>query len=151
MPMSRAKTIFLLVGLLLAISGAGAGVWWWKNGDEFLAGLRNRGKANFEEGQRIGRKARPFDCLQAATGRAGNCSSTDMLCEINARMFMKGCLSETQTLPQFCGGLPPYEERPARLGWAVQTCTQLGRSDERCWRVLNDASVICAQRKESSQ
>ena len=149
--MSRSKTIVLSLSLLLAVVSAGAGVWWWKCGEDFLAGLRNQGKANLEEGQRFGHNSSPIGCVQAATGRAETCSSTDILCEASARAFIKGCLSETKALPQFCGGIPPYEERIARLAWAVEICAQLGRSNERCGRVVNDASVLCAQRKESSQ
>ena len=149
--MSRTKTILLSLTLIIVLAITSAGLWWWKNGDDFLVGLKVQSKEKFEEGQRTGRGSNPADCLQNAVGRAENCPSNGLLCEANARIFMKGCLSESRTFTQFCEGLPPYEERIARINWAIEACARLGKPSERCGRVVNEASVLCAQRKEKFQ
>lgn len=144
--MSRAKKIFAAMGLLI-LCAAGAGVWWWSNnGDALLGELRRQGKELILAGEERGRATSPIGCIQSAVAKGRECSSTDVLCEANARVFLHGCLSTTQDLSKFCSTLPRYENRVQRLRWAIDFCASNGEANERCARITNEASVFCEKR-----
>lgn len=145
--MSRTKKVMVAISLVFLLVALVAGLWWWKNGEEFLANLRRQGQENIEEGRHYGRSHKPIECLAFATDKAKKCEAGDLLCEPRTRAFLNGCLPETNDFPQFCTTLPNYEDRVDRLSWAVGTCANMGQPDERCARVVNDASVLCAQRE----
>ena len=148
--MSVTKKIFVMMGLLFIAAAAGGAWWWSKNGDTLLAELRQQGKEATAAGEKLGRSTSPSSCVQSAAANGRQCSPADALCEVKARVFLNGCLSTTQDLPQFCATLPPYEDRVNRLGWAVQFCASDGEATERCARIANEAAVFCAKRYANS-
>ena len=117
---------------------------------EYLNSLRKEGQVSTEEGRRFGFSVNYRGCLEKATSTAEACGATGLFCEVNARVFLAGCMQTAKDVEVFCASLPRYDDRLARLGRAMETCGELNRSSERCARVVNDAAVFCEKRKVSA-
>jgi hypothetical protein len=141
--MSRTKVILGTTALVVVAAAALAGLWWRTSGQEYLNSLREKGQVSSEEGRRFGLHVNYRGCLERATSSAEAC----VFCEVNARVFLAGCMQTAKDVDVFCASLPSYDDRLARLGRAVEACGELKRSGERCARVVNDAAVFCEKRK----
>src|SRR2546423_14245438 len=127
-----AKIILTVVAILIALLiGAGFVTYNWmtKNKAHFVA-IRKDGIA-FGGGK---------DCAQCADAALARLSG-GMKSQIEARLFMEGCLTTATKSDALCEGAPPKSEIMRTATWAVEQCRKHGKlGDQGCTQVFQSAA-----------
>lgn len=141
----RGRALYWAMGTLgvLVLAIAAAMLWWHSHGDAVLAGLREGATVAIEQGKQLGLGSDHHACLDQATARAETCGTADLLCEVNAGLFMKACLENTRDKATYCATVPAEDEIMATALQSVQTCADLNRPTERCARVVREGQKAC--------
>ena len=130
-----AKIILTVMAILIALF-IGAGFvgyhWMMKNKDHFIA-IRKEG-ITFGGGKDFAQ------CADAALSRLGG----GMASQIEARLFLEGCLSRATKSETVCEGAPPKSEIMRTAQWAVENCRRRGKVNEQgCTQVFQTLSEAC--------
>jgi hypothetical protein len=131
----------------VAVLAVAAGVLWWETrGKEYLRELLQDAQVSLRDGRRFGGSVKHQGCLEKATSLAEACAGADLLCEVKARTFLRGCMQTTADLNVFCNALRDHDDLLARVAWAIETCQAMNRGNERCARIVGDAVDVCEKR-----
>jgi hypothetical protein len=149
--MTRRTTIVIAaVGIVLLLAIGGTVAWWRYYGKSYLDAKRQEGVAFLAQGAQLGKTLGFRACLEKAASHGDSCGPADLLCEVNAQMLVRGCAQTTKDLPEYCASLPPYDDRLARVGHAIELCTEFGLKNERCGRTITSAGVICEKLRQGN-
>ena len=131
--------VLVVFGILFA-----AGRWWWhSHGEAALGSFKQGATVAIEQGKQFGPTAGYRGCLEHSTALAAECGSMNLLCEVNASLFLKGCLDTAPDTATFCASQPPEGEIIARAVASVQVCAALNRPTDRCGRVVREGQKAC--------
>lgn len=142
-PVAKALLAGCVVLILLGIVAAGAGVWWIRQNKDRLV---EKGKATRAEGQAFGRSATASACVDKALETYRGDSSA-LLREVQARVWLGGCLDTATPESGICTGVPPESEILRSVTWRLAECSRRGlEGDKGCTRILDELQQYCEKR-----
>jgi hypothetical protein len=134
----------LLVGLPLLLC-LGLGVWGYLWVDENKDELRADVERTTQEARTFGATTDQNGCVTDGLRRAAGCGTIDVMCEVNAKMFVVECLGAASAVEGFCNGVPAATDILGTTTWSLGQCATLGHpQDQRCTRVIAAVQEHCA-------
>lgn len=139
--MSTGIKVILIVAalvLLLVVSIAGFGVYWWTQHGQ---GMIERAQNARNEGQEFGRQTDNAGCLnEALTRHRARPNFSDAIAN---NLFLNGCLETSRRTPGFCDGVPRADEFQATINWQLQRCREANLQDNYCGQIFQQVQRHC--------
>ena len=142
--MSKGVKIFLLVMLLICGGGViivSATILYLKSRTSDIKdwGIKLKGKASD-----FGKGRNPEVCLNEAMKRAQGCSSLNIKCSVEKRMFLNFCIKAANKSRSFCRGVPATTSIMDTAQWRVNRCLKFPKVDRRvCSNILPAVQQYC--------
>lgn len=131
---------------LLACGGIGAKVWWDNNAKEILEQSLVAMNAKSDAGKAFAATNDAEACVVEGVTRADGCGAADVGCQVDASMFMHGCLQVAERPDGFCD-IPKLastmKEAALVAEWRTERCEALGHPGERCEQILAQQQSAC--------
>ncbi len=137
----------LIGGVLLALTIVS--VMFWLNREAWLENFNNERseeKARFTQaGLNFATENNQQECLNKALQEFDGCLGYS--CTVNNAIFLKACLSKAAISPNFCDGVPAFEEKPSEdaKSWAKYYCWDNNIRGEGCRLLMKQQSFFCSQ------
>lgn len=134
--------IVLLVGLaLVLLCGVGVGgVAWWFNANK--AQLRASGERIMAEAKSFGQSSDADGCVTEALRRLD--AADGFVAQAEQKVFLRACLENTLSRPDFCEGVPKMSEFMTAATWSVANCNDRQAKDpQACGRLLQAVMEYC--------
>ena len=130
-----AKVLLSLIAVVIVLvvaSGFFAYRWMMKNKDHFLSVQK--------EGTTFGTGKDYAQCTDTALARLGG----GMTSQIEARLFVEGCLKVAAPTPAICEGAPPKSEIMRSAQWSVEQCRKRGLMGQQgCTQIFQAVAQAC--------
>lgn len=131
---------------LLACGGIGAKIWWDANAAGFLEQALEAMNAKSDAGKAFAATNDAEACVIEGVARADACGATETGCQVDASMFLHGCLQVAERPDGFCD-IPKHaatmKEAAVVAAWRTERCAALEHPGERCEQLLAQQQSAC--------